>query len=181
MKTFFSSKMIDSRLIRLCQDVVGPPVYLNSEFLLSATRPRPAISRGFTLIELIIVVAILSIISAIAIPAYQGYIAEARAGTMLQSIEMIRVFQEDRRVQQGEYVEGSYDPLNPDVPGGLKDTAVLGWSPNASNDVVTFVITCQTPAVSPECTRSSGYQVTASHSEGGSVCRIHNQTSVTSC
>lgn len=139
------------------------------------------LSQGFTLIELIIVVAILSIISAIAIPAYQGYIAEARAATMLQSIETIRVFQESRRVQQGEYVEGTYDPTNPDVAGGLKDAAVLDWSPNTTSDFVTFVITCQTDAVSPECSRSSGYQVLATHSEGGSVCRVHNQTSVTVC
>ncbi len=33
---------------------------------------------GFSLIEIMIAVAILAIISAIAIPLYQGYIAEAR-------------------------------------------------------------------------------------------------------
>ena len=137
--------------------------------------------QGFSLVELMIVVAVLGIVSAIAIPAYQGYIAEARTATMLQSIETIRVFQESRRVQQGEYVEGTYDPSNPDVAGGLKDATVLDWSPNITSDFVTFVITCQTDAVSPECTRSSGYQVTATHSEGGSVCRVHNQTSVTVC
>lgn len=46
-------------------------------------------SPGFTLIELIIVVAIIGVLTAIAIPYYQGYVAAARNATVMTNLQML--------------------------------------------------------------------------------------------
>ncbi len=82
---------------------------------------------GFTLIELMIVIAILSIIAAIAIPAYNGYIREARITSARINIEPLRLALEDYWLDNGEFVAGLW------IPGGTQSLAgnnSLGWSPD---------------------------------------------------
>lgn len=50
---------------------------------------------GFNLIEIMIAVAILAIISAIAIPLYEGYIVEARFGTAQKDVRQMQLILDD--------------------------------------------------------------------------------------
>ncbi|HUR40936.1 MAG TPA: pilin [Verrucomicrobiae bacterium] len=57
--------------------------------------------RGFTIIELMIVVTIIGILSAIAIPVYQGYVTRAKISEAMLLFDPYRVAVSDRLVQSG--------------------------------------------------------------------------------
>ncbi|MDX1757275.1 MAG: type IV pilin protein [Marinobacter sp.] len=61
-------------------------------------------SRGFTLIELMIVVAIIAIIAAIAIPSYTQYVENARAGDAKGALMSLANAMERYHTQNNTYV-----------------------------------------------------------------------------
>lgn len=57
--------------------------------------------KGFTLIEIMIAVAIIGILAAIAIPAYQGYVLKAKMEKIIVPMEAIAIFQ-DTLIAEGK-------------------------------------------------------------------------------
>lgn len=77
---------------------------------------------GFSLIELMIVVAIIGILSAIALPAYQNYIKKAEFGTALATLNAIKINVEEYVSRTGTF------PANSDLAelGTASDAFKLG-------------------------------------------------------
>ncbi|OOG79427.1 hypothetical protein B0E41_23905 [Hydrogenophaga sp. A37] len=83
----------------------------------------PSAARGFTLIELMIVVAVIGILAAIAFPSYNAYILRshrAEAKNFLQAIA--------QRMEQNYSLSGSYNATQDGVAVGAAFIAATGMS-----------------------------------------------------
>ncbi len=113
------------------------------------------IKNGFTLIELMITITILSVLLVIAVPAYQNYIDTSQEAVLVANISSVELFQEDFFLQNGTYSVGHADIAAIE--------AAIGWEPQA-NDGITYAI-----ADGPSGD-ASDYNVTAVHPDGLTIC-----------
>lgn len=95
--------------------------------------------RGFTLIELMIVVAIIGVIAAIAYPNYQRYVISTKRVDMMSEMHNIATQIESRKLEQGSYSNDLVTGLGGDYPtqGTALYTVTFTPDPLTSEWVVT--------------------------------------------
>ncbi|WP_101760318.1 type IV pilin protein [Oceanicoccus sp. KOV_DT_Chl] len=85
--------------------------------------PQNDKQKGFTLVELMVVVAILGILFSIAIPRYQTYTIRANRQDAFSMLTMLRFAQEEYKADNGTYVTDlqllGYSSATPESPDGL--------------------------------------------------------------
>ena len=92
-------------------------------------KPKTA---GFTLIELMVTVAILGVLASIAIPAYNGYVLTAKMAEADNNLAALRLAEEEYFLENNTYFGGVDTSTIASNSGGL-------WSASkGSNGIVNF-------------------------------------------
>ena len=89
--------------------------------------------RGFTLIELMVVVAVIAILATIAWPAYDGYIRNAKVRVAQQDLVALGAHMENQRQRTLWYP----------VAEGAAETVLPDWRPSSRPEEFAFAITSE--------------------------------------
>lgn len=111
-----------------------------------ASRIRSARATGFTLIELLIVITVIAIITAIAVPSYNGQVRKARRAEAQSHMQQVALLQEKFRADNpGFTADWANLGGNPDTHANLSQTVgeYYNWTISGTPGAFTITATAQ--------------------------------------
>ena len=115
-------------------------------------------STAFSLLELLIALAVIAGLAAIAVPVYRGYVDTARDAALARRVAAIVVFQEDFKLRTGAYGAGRHDAEK----GFATLTAAIDWKPSGDDGAV-YEVTAN---------RGESWTARVTDATGRTICRV---------
>ena len=131
----------------------------------SRAHPVPTRAAGFTLIEVMIVVAIIGILAAVALPSYNDYI---RRGQIPEAFSALS----DYRTKMEQYYQDNRNYGSGATTACADLTTASGWNGFTPAGAKYFTYTCAVNTASGDSTQQS-YTVTATGSAGRAVGHVY--------
>ena len=101
------------------------PANANTSAMAGKRRSKLRFYVGFTLLELMIVISVMMILMAVAVPLYQHHVIQAREAVLKQNLETLRKVLEQYRLDKGQ------------SPQSLDDLVTAGYLPKLPVDPMT--------------------------------------------
>jgi type IV pilus assembly protein PilE len=115
--------------------------------------------RGVTLIEVMVVVAIVGLLAAIAIPAYNDYVTRSRRSNAFTALETVRAAQEMYRAENGSYASAFVSGATTVLAGCSSTMAGSDYTIAVASPTSTTFTATATPTTTGHQSKDYSFQI----------------------